>query len=202
MFKKLLIGGAAIAASAIAIRQYPGLMTGSDMTSSTIIEKRHARKEITSPDVARIPEDATICVNTVLDTRETTREKKSALAGLDQELIAQLNDAGFKAGPASDTPYCHATVYTELTAIDGRKTPKARLDFRLSIAGEQKPRLLSSATGTSADGQPKFAGATSFNPRDTDRAKFERDAVAAAFAAEASRIRTAQRDGMPAYRGE
>ena len=150
-------------------------------------------------DARRISKDATICVNPVLDTRE--KKAKAIMAGLDEELAAQLRLAGFQVANPGTAAICAATVFTDLVAIEGRNPLKASVDFRVVLLDEQVPRLVSSATGSNRDGQTKLAMVNTFAPVEPDRAKLERAAVVAAFAAQARKIQASQQDGMAAYDG-
>src|SRR5580700_7109975 len=75
------------------------------------------------------------------------------MEGIDDELVAQLQRVGFSANKVA-TPNgkrCDATINAELVEITGRGRKTARVDFRLTLAGEQPPRISASAHGKSAD---------------------------------------------------
>src|SRR5580704_3658817 len=99
-----------------------------------------------------------ICVETIQNLSHQTVN----MEGVDDELVAQLQKVGFSANKVS-TPNgkrCDATINAELVEIAGRGRKTARVDFRLTLAGEQPPRISASAHGKSAENAVQAAAST------------------------------------------
>ena len=130
-----------------------------------------------------------ICVNQFLNTSQ------KALEGInvEDELIAKLNQAGFKARMAASTNEpCENSVFGEVTSLKGKNRVEAEVDFRLVKQGKEMPVLSSSAKGKSseirADAPPVenvtnslLPKARKTNPKDADTTISTREAMAAAF---------------------
>lgn len=130
-----------------------------------------------------------ICVNQFLNTSQ------KALEGInvEDELIAKLNQAGFKARmAASKNEPCENSVFGEVTSLKGNNRVEAEVDFRLVKQGKEMPVLASNAKGKSseirADAPPVESMTNSLlpkarktNPKDADTTISTREAMAAAF---------------------
>jgi hypothetical protein len=125
---------------------------------------------------------ASICVTPV----QNLSEQAFGMNGYDDELVARMREIGYRAGTPGKLPTCDATAYTEIVHVGGRNRIRAEVEFRLVLAGEQAPRLSTTAAGKS----PK-------PPKSRDAAR--REAILAAFTEQARKIHMAQRDGMALY---
>jgi hypothetical protein len=115
-------------------------------------------------------------------------EQAFGMNGFDDELVARIREIGYRAGNPGKLGTCDATAHTEIVHMGGRNRIRAEVEFRLVLAGEEAPRLSTTAAGKS----PK-------PPKSRDAAR--REAILAASAEQAHRIHMAQRDGMAFYAG-
>jgi hypothetical protein len=122
-------------------------------------------------------------------------------------LVAQLQKVGFSANKVS-TPNgkrCDATINAELVEITGRGRKTARVDFRLTIAGEQPPRISASAHGKSSENAAQAAASTvkgnGFVAAQSkpSNAVAEREAMVAALTDQAQQIHDAYQRGLPPW---
>jgi hypothetical protein len=127
---------------------------------------------------------STVCVNPPLNLTGMEID----VTTVTRELAGKISDAGFHSGPPSAFETCDATVYTEIVAVTGRARKTVETEFRIVIAGEQIPRLCSSAHGKSTNGRAVLSASW-------------HDALIAAIADEARQIRDAQQKGMAIYQG-
>ncbi len=104
----------------------------------------------------RLARGATVCVNKL----QNLSEKKISLEGIDDDLVGQLNNAGFQArlvsgSGAKDAPGakadCEGSVYGEIVNVKGKDRIEAEVEFRLMIAGDQTPFLSARAKGKSRE---------------------------------------------------
>ncbi len=100
----------------------------------------------------RLAHGAKVCVNRI----ENRSGKQLDMNGVDDDLVAQLNTAGFKAGPGVAAG-CDGSVYGEITALKGKERMEAEVEFRLMIAGDQVPFISSIAKGKSFNQQEQAA---------------------------------------------
>jgi hypothetical protein len=121
----------------------------------------------------RLIPGSTVCVNPLLNLTGMEMDASSVT----RELAGKISEAGFRSGPVHEFESCDATVFTEIVSA-GHKSVET--EFRIVMAGEQIPRLCSSAHGKSTN---------------------RRDALGAAIADEARQIRDAQQKGMAIYQG-
>jgi hypothetical protein len=144
----------------------------------------------------------TICVENI----QNLSHQAVNMDGIDDELVAQLQKVGFQSRKISDPAgkRCDATVNAELAEISGRGRKTARVDFRLTLAGEQPPRMSASAEGKSRDNSgSKFV--SSFRPmtvmasQKPDKASAEREALVAAIEQQAHQIDAANKRGLPPW---
>src|SRR5580692_6548154 len=93
-----------------------------------------------------------ICVETI----QNLSRQPVSMEGIDDELVAQLQKIGFQANriPTPNSERCDATINAELVDISGRSRKTARVDFRLTLAGEEPPRMSASAQGRSSTSAP------------------------------------------------
>ena len=144
----------------------------------------------------------TICVETI----QNLSKKPVKMDGVDDELVVQLQKAGFPSSrKVSDDngKRCDATVNAELVEISGRGQKTAKVDFRLTLAGEQPPRISAQAVGKSSDNQvAKFA--SGFRPAEaatpqSGQELAEHEAVFAALEQQAQQVQTAYKRGLPPW---
>jgi hypothetical protein len=139
------------------------------------------------PTARKIDVGAIICVTPVLNL--TGRE--ILMGRIDETLIAEIIKVGYQAAKLGALETCDARAYTELVQIERRNRTKVEIEFRLVLAGEQVPRLCTTAIGRSAK-RPKSVA-------NHARVAAEREAIESAFASQAQKIQSAQRDGMALY---
>jgi hypothetical protein len=126
-----------------------------------------------------------------------------AMDGVDDEFVAQLNKVGFVSQKASSGK-CDATTNAELVDITGRGRKTARIDFRLTLANEQVPRMSSSVEARSGgkDGEGSLEKTVSefkINPDSKESAGAEHEAIVAALGKTAAQIDAANRKGLPPW---
>lgn len=161
---------------ALAILAVSGVLAGFHAeAASDAMVVASARKSQSLRELRSIPEGGTICVNPV----QNLGESRVDMTGIDEELVAQVAKTGYRAGKLGELETCDATAYTEIVHIGGRKRVNADVEFRIVLAGEQIPRLVSTVNGK------KSAAA--------------REAIVEAFAQQARKIQAAQREGMAPY---
>jgi hypothetical protein len=150
--------------------------------------------------IARVaPVVKSICVTPV----QNLSHKNVAMDGVDDEFVAQLNKVGFVSQKAPGGK-CDATTNAELVDITGRGRKTARIDFRLTLANEQVPRMSSSVEGKSGgkDGDGSLEKTVSefkINPDPKESAGAEREAIVAALGKTAAQIDAANRKGLPPW---
>jgi hypothetical protein len=150
--------------------------------------------------IARVaPVVKSICVTPV----QNLSHKNVAMDGVDDEFVAQLNKVGFVSQKASSGK-CDATTNAELIDITGRGRKTARIDFRLTLANEQVPRMSSSVEARSGgkDGEGSLEKTVSefkINPDSKESAGAEHEAIVAALGKTAAQIDAANRKGLPPW---
>ncbi len=124
--------------------------------------------------------------------------------GTDAQLAAQLQKVGFASSRRvadESGPPCDAVVNAELVELSGRSRKTARIDFRLTVTGEEPPRISSTAVGKSADHRiSQFA--SGFRPAESTAQPEEiaaQEAVLAAIEQQAIQIRAAYQRGLPPW---
>jgi hypothetical protein len=145
----------------------------------------------------KIAPGGAICVNPVQNLSQQT----IGMNGIDNELVVRIGETGYRAGKPGQLETCDATAYTEIVRIGGRSRMSAEVEFRLVLAGEQVPRLSTTAAGKSPKPPRSPTMTVSFVAKG-DRDAVRREAILAAFAEQAHKIQIAQRDGMPLYTGQ
>jgi len=144
-----------------------------------------------------------ICVETIQNLSHQTVN----MEGVDDELVAQLQKVGFSANkvPTPNGKRCDATINAELVEITGRGRKTARVDFRLTLAGEQPPRISASAHGKSSENAAQAAAsnvkgngfvAAQSKP---NNAQAEHEAMVAALTDQAQQIHDAYQRGLPPW---
>ena len=89
----------------------------------------------------RLANGAKVCVNKIQNR-----------SGIDDDLIAQLSNAGFKAAATGRSEAaCASSVYGEIVALKGKYWMEAEVEFRLVIAADQTPFISSIAKGKSRE---------------------------------------------------
>jgi hypothetical protein len=138
-----------------------------------------------------------VCVETI----QNLTHQPVDMDGVDDELVAQLQKVGFQSRKASDVAgkQCEATVNAELAELSGRGRKTARVDFRLTLAGEQPPRMSSSAEGKSIGDGSKFTMAFVASKQKQEKTTAEREAIVAALQQQAIQIDAANKRGLPAW---
>jgi hypothetical protein len=141
----------------------------------------------------------TICVETV----QNLSHQQVNMDGIDDESVAQLQKVGFQAHKIAnpDGKPCSATINAELVEIAGRTRKTARVDFRLTLAGEEPPRISASVQGKSSESSaPKVASnlrPMTLMASQPDKTGAEREAIAAALELQARQIDTDYKRGLP-----
>jgi len=125
------------------------------------------------------------------------------MEGVDDELVAQLQSVGFKGSRknADAGKACDATVNAEIADISGHGQKTARIDYRLTVAGEQPPRISASVEGKSRNNSSgKFESnlrpMTLVAAQKPEKPTVERDAVSAAIEKQAHHIKDAYDHGL------
>lgn len=141
-----------------------------------------------------------ICVTPI----QNLSHKPLALDGIDEELVAQLHKVGFESRKVSKSgDACDAITNAEVMDISGRGRKTARIDFRLTLTGEQVPRMSSSVEGKSGgkgqDPLEKSMSEFAVNPDVEDGPGATREAIVAALEKTASLIDTANKRGLPRW---
>jgi hypothetical protein len=139
----------------------------------------------------------TVCVEKV----QNLSHQPVDMEGVDGELVAQLVKVGFQSHKVADTTgkQCEATVNGELVELSGRGRKTARVDFRLTLAGEQPPRMSSSAEGKSAADGSKFTMAFVASKQKQEKTTAEREAIFDALRQQAIQIDAANKRGLPPW---
>ena len=96
-----------------------------------------------------------------------------------------------------------ATVNAELVEISGRGQKTAKVDFRLTLAGEQPPRISAQAVGKSSE-NPVAKFASGFRPAEattpqSNQELAEHEAVFSALEQQAQQVHTAYKRGLPPW---
>jgi hypothetical protein len=146
-----------------------------------------ARKAHGSAELRRIDAGAIICVTPV----QNLTGREILMLRIDEALISEIIKVGYRAAKPGELETCDVRAYTELVHIGGRNRTNVEIEFRLVLAGEQVPRLCTTAIGKSAK-RPK-------SPANRGRVAAEREAIESAFTSQAQKIQAAQRDGMAPY---
>lgn len=125
------------------------------------------------------------------------------MEGIDDALVAQLQKVGFKSSRKIGDPgrACDATMNAELVEISDHSRKTARVDYRLTLAGEIPPRISASVEGKSADGSSakfasNFKAAELVAAQKPDKMAANREALVAALAEQARQVQEAYRNGM------
>ncbi len=143
----------------------------------------------------------TICIEKI----QNLSHQPVNMEGIGDELAAQLQRVGFQARSVSNLTgmQCDATVNTELVEITGRHRKTARVDFRLTLAGEQPPRISTSVEGKSHDNSGLKAASNfksmSLMASQPDKMDSEREAIVSALAEQARQIDAAYKRGLPPW---
>jgi hypothetical protein len=153
--------------------------------------------------VKATPVVKSICVEPI----QNLSHKPVVMDGVDDELVAQLHKVGFESRKISDggSP-CEATTNAEVVDVSGRGRKTARVDFRLTLASEQVPRMSSSVEGKSGMKQkaPLENSISEFavNPDPKESGGAEREAIVAALEKTASQIDAANKRGLPPWQAK
>ncbi|HLY16115.1 MAG TPA: hypothetical protein VKR61_02770 [Bryobacteraceae bacterium] len=123
------------------------------------------------------------------------------MTGIEDQLAAQLNGIGYRAGKPGELGSCDAVVHTEIVHLAGNARMRVEVEFRLVLAGEQAPRLSATAGGKSSKPARRRPFVGSFVPARPDSSTAEREAILSALAEQSRKIQAAQRDGMALYVG-
>jgi hypothetical protein len=172
-----------------------GWLYFSRSTNHSPLTERETQRAMTAPVVK------TVCVDTI----QNLSGKPVNMVGVDGELVAQLRKVGFPSSrmlAQENGPKCDAVVNGELVELSGRGRKTAHVDFRLTLTGEEPPRISSSAAGKSSDNRiAKFA--SSFRPAQStgqsEQERAEHEAVFAAIEQQAIQIQAAYERGLPPW---
>ncbi len=168
------------------------------------ISVRNAKHPADDPALSSIvkttPAVKSICVTPI----QNLSHKKVAMDGVDDELVSQLHKVGFESRKISDGgSQCDATTNAEVVDVTGRTRKTARVDFRLTLASEQVPRMSSSVEGKSGAGSlEKTVSEFSINPDTKETSGAEREAIVAALGKTAAQIDAANKRGLPAWQAK
>ena len=146
-----------------------------------IVQKAHGGAALRKIDAG-----AVICVTPV----QNLTGREILMSRIDEALISEITKVGYRAAKVGELESCDAHAYTELVHI-GRSRTNVEIEFRLVLAGEQVPRLCTTAIGKSAKRPRSLANRA--------RVAADREAIESAFASQAHKIQSAQRDGMASY---
>jgi hypothetical protein len=164
----------------------------------TIKDTRHPADDPALSSIAKAaPSVKSICVEPV----RNLSKKPVAMDNVDDELVAQLHSAGFESRKISaGGAACDAVTNAEIVDITGRGRKTARVDYRLTITGEQVPRLSSTAEGKSGgDSLDKTLDQFTINPGSKQEDGAAHHAIVAAFAKTAAQIDAANKRGLPPW---
>jgi hypothetical protein len=161
------------------------------------------RDKLVRRDVPAAPAPVmqTVCVENI----QNLSHQPVNMAGVEDELVVQLQKAGFQYSrkiSEDNSRQCDATINAELVEVSGRGRKTAKVDFRLTLTGEQPPRMSATAVGKSNDNQmAKFA--SSFRPAEaspqSDKERAEHEALFAAVEQQAHLIQDAYKRGLPPW---
>jgi hypothetical protein len=125
------------------------------------------------------------------------------MEGVDDELVAQLQTVGFKTSHrlADSGSKCDATVNAEIVEISGHSRKTARVDFRLTLAGEQPPRISATVEGKSRENsssklEKSLLPMTLVATQKPSKASAEREAISNAIEKQAHQIKEAYQNGL------
>ena len=163
---------------------------------------RNAKHPADNPapsSIAKVtPVVKSICVTPI----QNLSHKNVAMDSIDDEFVAQLNKVGFVSQKAAGGK-CDATTNAELVDITGRGRKTARIDFRLTLANEQVPRMSSSVEGKSGEASlEKTVSEFKINPDSKESAGAEHEAIIAALGKTAAQIDAANRKGLPPWQAK
>jgi hypothetical protein len=161
--------------------------------------KHPADDSARSSIVKATPVVKSICVTPILNVSH----KQVAMDGVDDELVLQLQKVGFAARKISDGGNCDASTNAEVIDITGRGRKTARVDFRLTLASEQVPRISSSVEGKSG-GKDSLDKSVEFtiNQDPKESAGAEHEAIVAALNKTAAQIDAANKRGLPPWQAK
>lgn len=164
---------------------------------------QNARHPVVDPALVSIVKAAPVVKSICVEPIQNRSNKPLAMDGVDDEFVAKLRGSGFTARKISDAGgQCDANTNAEIVAVSGRGRKTARFDFRLTLTGEQVPRMSSSVEGKSGgkgdaldESMSEFA--VSLDPKEQSSA--EREAIVAALEKGATQIDAANKRGMPQW---
>lgn len=164
----------------------------------------NAKQPADNPALSSIAKVTSVVKSICVTPIQNISHKQVAMDGIDDEFVTQLNEAGFVSQKASSGGKCDATTDAELVDITGRGRKTARIDFRLTLANEQVPRMSSSVEGKSGgkDGEGSLEKTVSefkINPDPKESAGAEHEAIVAALGKTAAQIDAANRKGLPPW---
>jgi len=150
---------------------------------------------------ATAPPMDTVCVEPI----QNLSHHAANLDGVEEELANRLRNAGFSGSRRildAGGKGCEAFINAELVDLSGRGRKTAKIDFRLTLASEQAPRISSSAAGKSSGASlTKFAFnfRAAENAAQTEQQQAEREAISAAIEEQVHQIRVAYQRGLPSW---
>jgi hypothetical protein len=156
-------------------------------SATAVAAVRTVRMPHGGAELRKIDAGAVICVTPV----QNLTGREILMSRMDEALISEITKVGYRAANVGGLEPCDAQAYTELVHIEGRNRTSVEIEFRLVLAGEQVPRLCTTAIGKSAKRPKSLANSA--------RVAAEREAIESAFASQAQKIQSAQRDGMASY---
>lgn len=167
---------------------------------------KNARHPVVDPALINIVKNAPVVKSICVEPIQNRSNKALVMDGVDDEFVAKLRNTGLTARKISDAGgQCDANTNAEIVDISGRGRKTARFDFRLTLTGEQVPRMSSSVEGKSGGKGDTFDKsmsefAVNVDPKEQNSA--EREAIVAALEKGAAQIDAANKRGMPAWQGK
>jgi hypothetical protein len=166
---------------------------------------RNAKHPADDPALSSIAKVAPVVKSICVTPIQNLSHKNLAMDGVDDEFVTQLNKVGFVSQKGAGK--CDATTNAEVVEITGRGRKTARIDFRLTLANEQVPRMSSSVEGKSggkdSEGSlEKTVSEFKINPDSKESAGAEHEAIVAALGKTAAQIDAANRKGLPPWQAK
>lgn len=173
------------------------------LTLGIYFSVHNAKHPVDDPTVSSIAKTTPVVKSICVTPIQNLSHKPVAMEGVDDVFVTQLRSVGFVSRKVSDGgDQCDAAINAELVDITGRGRKTARMDFRLTLANEQVPRMSSSVEGKSGrggDSLDKTVSEFSINPDSKESAGAEHEAIVAALGKTAAQIDAANRKGLPPW---
>ena len=163
---------------------------------------RNARHPADDPALSSIVKPRPLVLSICVEPIQNLSHKPLAMDGVDDQFVAELRKEGFQSRKIADSgAECDATTNAEVVDITGRARKTARIDFRLTLTGQQVPRMSSSVEGKSL-GKSKDLSDFIVNPEPKEEASAEREAIVIALTKSAAQISDANKRGLPPWQAK